>query len=86
MGSGKRFQIALSFPGERRWGAAIMPLRFDSTEIRGLFSTDGYVWLGDDRDPPEVAGLIIQRWQLNGGVLPSPPYPSAATPPKIDLT
>jgi hypothetical protein len=58
---------------KRRDGAAIMPLRFDATEIPGLFSTDGYIWLGDDRDSAEVAGLILQRWRLNGGAVLAPP-------------
>jgi hypothetical protein len=69
---------------KRRQGGSVMPLRFDLTEIPGLFSTDGYIWLGDGRDPAEVAGLILQRWRLNGGetaILPSP-----AEPPRIDLS
>lgn len=69
---------------KRRQGAAVMPLRFDSTEIPGLFSTDGYVWVGDSRDPAEVAELIVQRWQHNGGVLV--PDPAPLPPPRIDLT
>jgi hypothetical protein len=67
---------------KRRRGAAVMPVRFDSTEIPGLFSTDGYVWAGDGRDPAEVAELIVQRWQHNGGVLVPDPAP---LPPRIDL-
>jgi hypothetical protein len=73
---------------KRREGAAIMPLRFDTTEIPGLFSTDGYVWLGDHRDPAEVAALILQRWQLNGGKLPAEPEPEPdpQPTPRVDIS
>ncbi len=50
---------------KRRQSASIMPLRFDTTEIPGLFSTDGYVWIDAGREPEAVADLIYQRWQLN---------------------
>jgi len=50
---------------KRRQSASIMPLRFDATEIPGLFSTDGYVWIDDRREPADIAGLIYQRWQIN---------------------
>jgi hypothetical protein len=74
---------------KRRQGSAIMPLRFDDTEIPGLFSTDGYVWLGDGRDPREVADLILKRWQIEAGQPPdarpppppSPPSTSSSSPP-----
>jgi hypothetical protein len=42
----------------------IMPVRFDSTEIPGLFSNDGYIWIGD-RAGLQIADLIIQRLQVN---------------------
>ncbi len=58
---------------KRRQGSAVMPLRFDMTEIPGLFSTDGYVWLGDGRDPAEVATLILERWQLGSGTVAAAP-------------
>ena len=45
---------------KRRKSDAVMPLRFDDTEIPGLFSTDGYVWIGE-RSPREVADVILQR-------------------------
>lgn len=48
---------------KRRQASAIMPLRFDDTEIPGLFSTDGYVWLAD-RSPQQVAALILQRIEI----------------------
>lgn len=48
---------------KRRQASAIMPLRFDETEIPGLFSTDGYVWL-PERTPEQVAQLILQRIQI----------------------
>jgi hypothetical protein len=66
---------------KRRAGAAIMPLRFDATGIPGLFSTDGCIWLGDHRDPTDMAGLILQRWRLNGGILPAEPNPGDAAAP-----
>ena len=46
--------------------AAIMLVRFDTTEIPGLFSTDGYVSVGD-RTPEEIARLILQRLETNAG-------------------
>lgn len=45
---------------KRRRGADIMPLRFDNTEIPGLFSTDGYIWISE-RPPEEIAQLILKR-------------------------
>jgi len=69
---------------KRRQATAVMPLRFDMTEIPGLFSTDGYVWAGDGRDPGEIAELILQRWRHNGGVLDPDPVP--VDPPRIDLS
>ena len=41
----------------------IMPLRFDDTEISGLFSVDGYIDLRE-RDPEEVADIIFDRLKL----------------------
>jgi hypothetical protein len=69
---------------KRRQATAVMPLRFDMTEIPGLFSTDGYVWAGDGRDPGEIAELILQRWRHNGGVLDPDPVP--VDPPRIDIS
>jgi hypothetical protein len=60
---------------KRRRDAEIMPLRFDATEVAGLFSTDGYVWIGDGRSPTEVADLILQRWRQETGQQPKPPQP-----------
>ena len=48
---------------------SVMPMRFDMTEIPGLFSIDGYVWL-PNRTPAEVAILILSRLGL---AAPSPP-------------
>lgn len=64
----------------QRQTSGIMPLRFDDTEIPGLFfRTDGYVWISD-RAPEEVADLIFQRWQNETGgdrtVTPSAPTKS----------
>lgn len=70
---------------KRRQFSAIMPLRFDNTEIHGLFSTDGYVWIGGNRTPKEVADLILQRWQINtgqtGATLSTPGTPASPTSP-----
>jgi hypothetical protein len=62
---------------KRRQDADLMPLRFDRIEIPGLFSIDGYVWIGD-RAPQEVANLILQRMQLTARA--TRPTPLAATP------
>lgn len=51
---------------KQRQTAAIMPFRFDTTEIPGLFSTHGYVWIGD-RTPKEMAELILERLQVDLG-------------------
>ncbi len=48
---------------KRRRTDSVMPLRFDMTEIPGLFSTDGYVWIGD-RSADEIAILILQRLEI----------------------
>jgi hypothetical protein len=45
---------------KRRQAEAIMPLRFDQTEIPGLFSIDGYVEIRD-RTPEAIARLILDR-------------------------
>ena len=42
----------------------VMPLRFDDTEVPGMFSIDGYVDLRR-RDPENVADLILERLTLN---------------------
>ena len=69
---------------KRRQTASIMPFRFDNTEVPGLFSTDGYVWIAE-RSAQEVADLILARLQFNTGalILPapiiSPPAPREIT-------
>jgi hypothetical protein len=45
---------------KNRRGEAIMILRFDMAEIRGLFSGDGYLWIGD-QTPDEIAEAILCR-------------------------
>ena len=45
---------------KQKQDSAIMPFRFDETEIPGLFSFDGYISLLE-RSPEEVADLILQR-------------------------
>jgi len=48
---------------KRRQTRDVMPLRFDNTEIPGLFSTDGSVWIGG-RSPEQIAQVIVKRWRL----------------------
>lgn len=66
---------------KKRQASTVMPLRFDNTEIPGLFSTDGYAWIGG-RSPQEIADLILQRLQINAGQ-PSPSSPSSL--PKLPV-
>lgn len=49
---------------KQRQAQSVMPFRFDTTEIPGLFTTDGYVWI-DGRSPQEAAELILQRLKIN---------------------
>ena len=46
-----------------RRDASVMPLRFDDTEIPGLFANDGYIWIGE-REPGAIGDLILQRLNL----------------------
>ncbi len=65
---------------KRRQTSSMMFLRFDNTEIPGLFSTDGYIWIGV-RSPEEIAKRILERWQRDFG----PPAISDAAPdPPLD--
>lgn len=48
---------------KRRRDQDIVPLRFDDTEVPGLFSVDAYIDL-KDRDPEEVADIIFDRLKL----------------------
>jgi subtilisin family serine protease len=49
---------------KRRRDEDILPLRFDDTDVPGLFSIDGYIDLRQ-RDPENVADLILERLALN---------------------
>ncbi len=49
---------------KRRRASDVMPFRFDMTEIAGLFSIDGYVWIGD-REPDDIAERILERLSRN---------------------
>lgn len=49
---------------KKRHASSVMPFRFDMTEIPGLFSTDGYVWI-DNRSPLEIAAVILKRLDVN---------------------
>jgi TIR domain-containing protein len=51
---------------KKREDDAIMLLRFDDTEIPGLYSTDGHVWIGS-RSPEKIADLILEHLQFNMG-------------------
>jgi hypothetical protein len=55
--------------------SSVMLLRFDSTEIPGLFSTDGYIFIDNHRTIKEVADLIYQRLQVNKGLSNISPNP-----------
>jgi hypothetical protein len=64
---------------KQRRESTVVPVRFDNTEIPGLFSTSGYVWVGD-REPEEIADLILQRLDLeHDGVYPLPSAAPTAT-------
>lgn len=74
---------------KKRQASTVMPLRFDDTAIPGLFSTDGYVWIGG-RSPEEIADLILQRSQANAGLpsaspplSPPVPLPPASSSPAL---
>jgi hypothetical protein len=60
--------------------AAIMLVRFDTTEIPGLFSTDGYVWVGD-RTPEEIAQVILRRLDANTSGKSAPAAPERLRAP-----
>lgn len=64
---------------KKRQASTVMPLRFDNTEIPGLFSTDGYVWI-DSRSPQEIADLILQRIGIGAGHTHTS-SPSSTPPP-----
>lgn len=49
---------------KRRQASTVMPLRFDDTEIPGLFTIDGYVTIGE-RAPDDIANLILERLRIN---------------------
>lgn len=65
---------------KRRQMSSVMPLRFDNTEIPGLFSTDGYVWIGG-RSAKDIADKILERWQHDFG---QPAVPDATPDPPVD--
>jgi tetratricopeptide (TPR) repeat protein len=64
---------------KKRQASSVMPLRFDTIEIPGLFSTDGYVWI-DSRSPLEIAAIILKRLEINANSitvsLPAPVSPA----------
>jgi len=68
---------------KRRRSSDIMPLRFDATEIPGLFSIDGYAWIGDGRSAESVADLILQRWEIEAGRTSEQPAPATPAPAAV---
>lgn len=56
---------------KRRQSKDIMPMRFDNTEIPGIFSIDGYVDL-NNLMPQRAAELILQRLQSNQVAISKP--------------
>ncbi len=57
---------------KKRQDDAIIPLRFDDTDVPGLFSIDGYIDLRD-RDPENIAEIIIERLRANLRKRDAPP-------------
>jgi hypothetical protein len=57
-----------------RRAASVMSLRLDNTEVPGLFSIDGYVWIAR-RSPAEIASLILERLRGIDPTVPAPPPP-----------
>jgi hypothetical protein len=59
-----------------RQDASLLFLRFDMAKIPGLFSIDGYIWIGE-RTARDIADVILERAALPGGgreiPLPKPP-------------
>lgn len=51
---------------KQRQAPKIMLLRFDDTDIPGLFSIDGSVWI-EDRTPQQVGDLILERYRMESG-------------------
>lgn len=46
-----------------RQDGCVMPLRFDTADVPGFFSIDGFVWIGD-RSPEEIAEVVLRRLKL----------------------
>ena len=55
---------------KKRETESIMMLRFDNTPIQGVFSTDGYVLIGN-RSPHDISDLILRVMQTRTNILPS---------------
>ena len=64
----------------------IMPLRFDDTEIPGLFKFDGYIDLRT-HTPEQIAAFILQRLNINNNGISGrsdfSPTTTASTTPRI---
>ncbi|MDV6340249.1 TIR domain-containing protein [Nitrosomonas sp. Is24] len=57
---------------KQRQSKDIMPMRFDSAEITGFYSIDGYVDL-NDLAPQRAAEMILERLRLNQVAIPKQP-------------
>jgi hypothetical protein len=51
---------------KKRKDQSVMLLRFDDSDIPGVFSTDGYIWIGE-RSPEEIGELVLQRLEISRG-------------------
>ncbi len=70
---------------KKRQADDVMFFRFDDTEIPGLFSLDGSVWIGD-RPQREVAELILERHAHNTGQrIDGPAVDAPTTNPRITV-
>ena len=53
---------------KRKNAHQIMPIRLDDGDVSGIYEIDGYVSVRD-REPSEIADLIIERLRLNEGFI-----------------
>jgi hypothetical protein len=65
---------------KQRRESSVVPVRFDNTEIPGLFSSSGYIWVGD-REAEVIADLILKRLDFEHGPLSAPAKSTTDTPP-----
>ena len=70
---------------KKRNTSAVMPLRFDMTEIPGVFSGDGYVWI-PGRPPQQIANLILERLAINDRAAGVPGPEASGAPGRVAPT